>query len=176
MHCVSTLQKNYNILFIVTDQERYLESHPVGTSWCARELLQSIGATFEKHYISSNMSTPSRSVIYTGQHITSTMMSDNTDVPWQNALCVSIPTMGHKLRSAGYYTAYKGKFHLSNYGAMKIPGAESNQDSEIKPSDQLEVYGFSDWNCEGEIAGGMLDGFYKDDYISSSAIRWHREK
>ena len=73
---------HYNIMFITTDQEHYFESPPAGTNWKARELLASVGATFEKHYVCSNMSTSSRSTIYTGQHITGTEMVDNSDMPW----------------------------------------------------------------------------------------------
>ena len=72
---------NYNIIFITTDQERYIKDFPAGTAYEARELLASLGATFEKHYACATMSTSSRSVIFTGKHITDTKMIDNTDFP-----------------------------------------------------------------------------------------------
>ena len=72
---------NYNIIFITTDQERYMQDYPAGTAYEARELLASLGATFEKHYACATMSTSSRSVIFTGKHITDTKMIDNTDFP-----------------------------------------------------------------------------------------------
>jgi len=167
----------YNILFITTDQERYFETPPAGTNWRARELLQSIGVTFEKHYICSNMSSSSRSVMYTGRHITGTKMPDNTDFPWQDALNEDIPTIGDMMREAGYYTAYKGKFHMLNEGAIEIPNSNSEQNTEKnQQQDALEVYGFSDWNFEGDIVGGVLEGYHKDEYIKSSAVRWLRDK
>ncbi len=69
---------NYNILFITTDQEHYFSEYPEGNEFKARQLLAELGTTFEKHYACSNMSTSSRSVIYTGTHITDTEMLDNT--------------------------------------------------------------------------------------------------
>lgn len=44
-----------------------------------------MGTTFEKHYCCSNLSTSSRSVLYTGSHVPDTGMYDNTDYPWQEA-------------------------------------------------------------------------------------------
>ena len=70
----------YNVLFIVTDQEHYFQGYPEGTNYKARELLAELGTTFEKHYACSNMSTSSRSVMFTGTHITNTGMIDNTDI------------------------------------------------------------------------------------------------
>ena len=170
---------NYNVLLVVTDQERYFETPPAGTDWRARNLLQSNGITFRKHYISSNMCSPSRAVMYTGQHITATKIADNTDVPWQDALSVDIPTIGHLMREAGYYTAYKGKFHISHEGAIEISGQNSDntgQNTETQQQDALEIYGFSDWNFEGEVAGSMLEGYHKDEYIKSSSVRWLRDR
>ena len=54
----------YNIIFLTTDQEIYMESYPKGSDYEARERLRKIGTTFEKHYACSNVSTSSRSVIY----------------------------------------------------------------------------------------------------------------
>jgi len=168
---------NYNIIFITTDQERYFDTPPGGTAWRARELLQSIGVTFEKHYISSNMSASSRSVMYTGQHITATKMADNTEMPWQDEFSPHITNIGHIMLKAGYYTAYKGKFHLLNEGVNMDPNAEPEQQTErIQRQNDLEVYGFSDWNFEGDMPGNMLEGYHKDEYIKSAAVRWLREK
>ena len=153
---------NYNILLIVSDQERYFETPPAGTDWQARKLLQSNGTTFRKHYIASNMSTSSRAVMYTGQHITATKMADNTDSAWQDALSEDIPTIGDMMREAGYYTAYKGKFHILDEGVFKVRSQNPEDTEQSQPQNDLEVYGFSDWNFEGEMAGSMLEGYHKD--------------
>ena len=69
----------YNILLLTTDQEHYMAEYPDGSNYKARLLLAELGTTFEKHYICSNMSTSSRSVMFTGVHIPQTGMIDNTD-------------------------------------------------------------------------------------------------
>ena len=168
---------NYNILLIVSDQERYFETPPAGTDWRARKLLQSIGTSFDKHYVNANMSTSSRAVMYTGQHITATKMADIIDVPWQSAMDENIPTIGDMMRESGYYTAYKGKFYLAEGGAVETADTNAKaSEQKHQQLDALEVYGFSDWNFEGEIGGSMLEGYHKDEYIKSSAVRWLRDK
>ena len=89
---------NYNILFITTDQERYFSTFPEGTDYKARQLLAELGTTFEKHYVCANVSTSSRSVIYTGTHITDTAMLDNIDFDWQAPLDESLVTVGDRMR------------------------------------------------------------------------------
>src|SRR5215510_10726570 len=71
----------FNILFILTDQERYFRPGelPVGYSLLAHEQLRRRGTTFVNHHINSCVCTPSRSVVYTGQHIQHTRMFDNTN-------------------------------------------------------------------------------------------------
>ena len=105
----------YNILFILTDQERYFRPGelPIGYSLPAHERLGKQGTTFVNHRINSCVCTPSRSVLYTGQHIQQTGMFDNTNFPWIKSMSPEIPTVGDMLRDAGYYTAYKGKWHLT---------------------------------------------------------------
>ena len=105
----------YNILFILTDQERFLrpEELPVGYSLPAHERLMKQGTMFLNHRINSCVCTPSRSVIYTGQHIQQTRMFDDTNFPWISSLSTDIRTVGGMLQEAGYYTAYKGKWHLT---------------------------------------------------------------
>ena len=103
--------KKYNVLFLLTDQERYIPASdmPVGYSLPAHERLAREGVEFENHQIASNVCTPSRAVIYTGQHIQNNGMFDNCDFPWTDDLSTEIDTLGDMLRREGYYTAYKGK-------------------------------------------------------------------
>ena len=37
----------YNIIFITTDQESYMEQYPAGSDYAARERLRKLGTTFE---------------------------------------------------------------------------------------------------------------------------------
>ena len=40
-------------------------------------------------------------------------MFDNTNFPWIESMSTDLRTIGDLLREAGYYTAYKGKWHLT---------------------------------------------------------------
>ena len=154
---------NYNIVFITTDQEQYFSEFPSGTAYEARKLLAELGTTFEKHYNCATMSTSSRSVIYTGKHITDTLMIDNTDFEWQGMLSENMRTIGDMMRSAGYYTAYKGKWHMAN--------ASTISDVEDELTD-LGEYGFADWNVSGDYIGKMWEGYDKDPEIVSHTLEW----
>ena len=105
----------YNILFILTDQERRFrpDEFPKGYRLPAHERLAKNGIVFENHRINSCVCTSSRSVIYTGLHIQQTKMFDNTNFPWMQSMSTDLKTVGDLLREAGYYTAYKGKWHLT---------------------------------------------------------------
>ena len=85
--------KPYNILFILTDQERYFDpaSLPVGYSLPGRERLQREGTTFANNQIGTSVCSSSRSVIYTGQHIQHTKVFDNLGFPWSNELSLDTP-------------------------------------------------------------------------------------
>ena len=72
------------------------------------------------------MCSASRAVIYTGLHMPHNGIFDNAGVPYMKSLDAKLPTIGKILRKLGYYTAYKGKFHLN--AAMAV----ENQPSDIK--------------------------------------------
>jgi arylsulfatase len=86
----------YNILMIASDQERYLrpDELPVGYRLPGHEKLASRGTVFDNHQIASCVCTPSRAVLYTGQHIPNNGMFDNTNFPRANDLSTDIPTIG----------------------------------------------------------------------------------
>ena len=156
-----TMQNGYNVLLITVDQEHYFPENPAGTAWKARQLLAELGTTFEKHYSCSNMSTSSRSVMFTGTHITDTNMIDNTDFAWQGAMDDSITTMGDMMREAGYYTALKGKWHLGDASILH-EGAQLTD---------LESYGYADWGGADSI-GKVREGNTQDPMIVSETLEW----
>ena len=74
----------FNILMIVTDQEQYFRPGdlPDGFRLPGQEKLASTGRRmFENHQVASCVCTPSRAVMYTGQHIQNNGMFDNTNFP-----------------------------------------------------------------------------------------------
>src|SRR6516165_5028786 len=158
--------RGLNILFIFTDQERYTAKWPKDLSLPAHERLQRTGVTFTQHYTSAIMCTPSRSVLMTGLQTADNKMFDNCDCPWQQSLSPKVPTIGHMLRKAGYYTAYKGKWHLNRE-------FDSHQPTKLFTK-EMEEYGFADYASPGDLVGHDLGGYQFDNVIGASAITWLR--
>jgi len=156
-----------NIIFITTDQEHYFANLPEDGSYEARKLLEQMGTTFEKHYCCANMSTSSRSVIYTGTHIAHTGMHDNTEAPWQGPLNEDIVTIADRLNTLDYYCAYKGKWHMGK-GKNMVTGEEAH------PIDMTK-YGFFDWGGT-DYVGSTHEGHQVDPIISSEAVSWLESK
>ncbi|MCB0137617.1 MAG: sulfatase-like hydrolase/transferase, partial [Caldilineaceae bacterium] len=151
-----------NILVIVTDQEYAHQALPAGVALRNRDRIRSRGVTFNHHQATTTVCTPSRSVMWTGQHTPFTRMFDNTNFAWiedMRADAATLPTIGHMLRELGYYTAYKGKWHESEF-------AEGNT------KDAMEPFGFADFQEWGDAYGAPLDGFTKDPQTAADAAGW----
>lgn len=164
--------RKFNILMIVTDQERWVppEAYPVGYRLPGHEKLASRGVSFENHQIASNVCTPSRAVLYTGKHIQNNGVFDNADFPWCDDLSTEIGTIGDLLRQEGYYTAYKGKFHLNNdFETIN----ELNNPKRLL-ADEMEAYGFSDYFGIGDIIAHTEGGYLHDGVIASMSTSWLR--
>jgi arylsulfatase len=154
--------KRTNFLVIVTDQEYAHQPLPSGVDLPNRQRLHSRGVTFNNHQVTTTVCTPSRSVMWTGRHTPDTRMFDNTNLAWiedMRADSEALPTIGHMLRDLGYYTAYKGKWHLSEF-------AEGNT------SDAMEPFGFSDFQDWGDAYGAPFDGLNKDPMTAAEAVEW----
>lgn len=157
-----------NILFVFTDQERFQTSWPKGLSLPGHERMARTGVTFTNHQCPATMCTSSRSVIVTGLQTPDNGMYENLDVPWMKDLSLSTPTYGHMLRKAGYYTAYKGKWHLSREFDTKS--------IEKFMTPEMEKYGFADNFSPGDLIGHTLGGYSFDHITAGSAINWLRTK
>jgi arylsulfatase len=155
-----------NIVFVFGDQERFISKWPSGLSLPGRERLQKEGVAFQNHYTSAIMCTPSRSVLVTGLQTPDNRMFDNCDVAWVQSMSTKIPTIGHMLRKAGYYAAYKGKWHLNK--------DFDTQDPEKLFTREMDAYGFSDYIGTGDLIGHTLGGYEFDHVIGSSAVTWLR--
>ena len=157
---VSDESQMYNILFLTTDQTYAHVPFPEGYEFPNRQRLEDAGLVFDSYQVNTALCTPSRSVMYTGLHAVQNGMWDNTNMVWIDDLDPQVVrTVGHMLRDAGYYTAFKGKWHLST-----ITGEHTR--------DALEPYGFSDYQDFGEIWGEVRDGFERDGEIASDAAGW----
>jgi arylsulfatase len=162
-----------NLLFICMDQLRswpdWPEKLPLPTF---RRLLRE-GRAFRNYHVHQAPCGPSRATFYTGQHIQKTGMYTNPpgefatytpDGPRGPELPEGFPTIGTLLREQGYYTAYKGKWHLSvvnqKIGAGRFPNATK----------ALEPYGFSDYNYDGEHTGLTWAGFSHDGVAAAESV------
>jgi arylsulfatase len=151
-----------NILMIVTDQEYAHQSLPAGFVLANRDRIRSRGVSFDNQYATTSVCTPSRSVMLTGRHTPHTRMFDNTNFAWIDDMKAdpeTLPTIGHMLRDLGYYTVYKGKWHLSE---LPTEGAR----------EAMEPYGFSEYQDWGDAQGQPMDGLLKDPLIADEAVGW----
>jgi len=117
-----------NILIIMVDELRFpppYEDQAV-KEWSAKYLkaqsfLRSNGVEFLNHYAGSTACAPSRTTLYTGQYpslhgVSQTDGAAKTafdpDMFWLDPN--TVPTFGDYLRTAGYKTFWKGKWHASH--------------------------------------------------------------
>ena len=163
--------RQYNVLFILTDQERYQPELLGKGHWPGRDRLAKMGTTFENHQVCSMVCTPSRSVIFTGQHIQHTGMFDNTNFPWQDDMSYDIPTIGHMMRAAGYYSTYQGKWHLNKRFHEHFPPGEPLK---LVGYHRMDKYGFSDFTGIGDVVGDTLGGYVTDQFVTATAQGWLR--
>jgi len=167
--------KKYNILFVLTDQERYFDPKtlPTGYSLPGRERIQRDGISFINHQIATAVCSSSRSVIYTGQHIQQTKVFDNLGFPWSNELSLDTPTIGKYLNDAGYFSAYQGKVHmLDALEEVEIADAPDVNMDELNKI--MQEYGFNDYVGVGDIIGNTMGGYRTDEFTTSTAVRWLR--
>lgn len=159
--------KQPNVLFIFTDQERYLKDTPKEFTLPGHEKLMNQGISFDQHYCPAVMCTSSRAVLLTGLQTPDNRMFENADMPYVKAMSTKIPTIGHMLRKAGYYTAYKGKWHLNHDFDTKHPSRVFTQ--------EMDAYGFSDYGLPVDGLAHALGGYTQDQLITSNAIAWMRK-
>ena len=150
-----------NILILCMDQWQTHMKVPDNVPFPAMRRLEAQGVSFQRQYCTVPICTASRSSMWTGVHAKNTGLWDNTNFAWINELSGAIPTIGHMLRDQGYYTAFKGKWHLS-----ELPHNEK----------ALERYGFSDFQQWGEMFGTPLQGELYDGVAAFETVDWLENK
>lgn len=155
-----------NVLFIFTDQERYAPSLVRDLSLVGHQRLMESGTTFTNHYCSAVMCTSSRAVLLTGLQTCDNGMFENVDMPYVRPLSPHTPTIGTLLRRQGYYTAYKGKWHLNRAFDTDTPSRLFTA--------EMEEYGFADFVWPGDVLAHSLGGYKNDHMVAGSAISWLR--
>ena len=158
------MAKKKNILMILVDEERTPQHFPPGISLPAREWLRSRGLSFERYYVNTAPCTPSRSVIFTGWHTPRNGMVDNTPFAYVGDMDPSIATLGDMAARAGYYSAYKGKWHLAELAPTEDPRTTTEH--------AMEGYGFFDFQHDGDLQSMAREGYTHDGHIAANAIHW----
>ncbi|MBD9413962.1 sulfatase-like hydrolase/transferase [Pseudomonas sp. PDM16] len=157
-----------NILLIVTDQQRAHHDLPSAVPLPGHERLLQRAASLGNFHVNTTPCSPSRSVLFTGQHTQKTLITANVGLPPFRELSPQIPTLGHMLREQGYLTAYKGKWHLSH-----IEQSSNLTYGVVQPStDALLPYGFADYNLNGDPHGSLMTGFIYDKVTASDSVAW----
>lgn len=152
-----------NIVLITTDQEQPWRKYPHKAGLKHHERLLARSTHFENWTVNSVPCGPSRSVLYTGQHIQKTRIIDNPGVPpWKNSLDENILTIGKLFKEAGYRTVYKGKWHLS----VIPPDADGDHSRGLQP------FGFDEYQQEPEAVGRGHDGHLHDPAVARDAAKW----
>lgn len=139
--------KGMNVLVFMTDQERAIQHFPKG--WAVNNLpgndrLMRHGLAFSRAFCNACMCSPSRATLMTGyfpaQHGVKWTLEENmsaNDYPQQELpLPSAMRNLATVMKSVGYATPYKGKFHLSK---------KSNPDGPWAPED-VDKYGFQRWD------------------------------
>lgn len=163
-----------NILLITTDQERARSDLPTQLDLPQHDRLLNKGVEFRKFIATTTPCSPARSVLYTGQHTKFTKLLGNPGTALAGYLDTDFPTIGHMMRKAGYYTAYKGKWHLAPF--VIFPDMEERLSGFKGGVDLMEPYGFSDYSLRGDRWGGAWDGYSHDAEIASEAAIWMENK
>ena len=157
---MSDLQHRPNVLIMCIDQWDMHMELPDGVELPTLRRLEQQGVTLDSHYCTVPICTPSRTTMWTGQHAKKVGMWDNTNFPWITSMSSDVPTLGTMMREEGYYTAFKGKWHVS--------------DIEPLSEDALDSYGFSDYQLWGDPWGGPLEGEITDGAIALETVDWLR--
>ncbi len=146
-----------NVLILCMDQWDARMRVPEGVRFPAMERLEERGVSFDRHYCTVPICTPSRATMWTGVHAKKAGLWDNTNFAWIDELSPEIPTVGHLMREQGYYTSFKGKWHCSELS---------------RSEDALERHGFSDYQQWGEMFGAPLQGAQLDGTAVFETVDW----
>jgi arylsulfatase len=88
------LDRPYNVILIITDEECYHLRPAQGFATPARDELRRRGTTFLNHYIGSAMCTPSRGVMFSGQPPQVNGVFDQMEMGYVPSLRTDRPSMG----------------------------------------------------------------------------------
>src|SRR6516164_6858643 len=156
----------YNVVLLIVDQLAYRLLAGPDYSRPALDSIARHGVTFQNHYISSAMCSPSRASFLTGQPPQVTGVIDQMQYSFVHSLSPDMPNVGSVLKGLGYKTAYFGKFEMDK--ALLVSQPTVNYSTAFQP------YGFDVASAAGDIGSDPDSGFDNDSFIAGEAVRWLR--
>lgn len=176
-------EKKKNLLFIITDQQRYDALGYAGNSVIKTPNLDRLakqGAFFPYAYTACAVCGPSRSSILTGSSVERTGVNSNEQTYYYDGENImTMPTFDQILAENGYHCEYYGKWHAmtSSADAYKNPiQIAENGNSVFGPGgqshiwrDYLKTLGPIPQPGEGEF----IDGMSKYPYIANPLDRYY---
>ena len=145
-----------NIIFILADDLGYGDLSSYGSTAIQTPNIDRIGeegVVFTDAHSPSSVCTPTRYGFLTGRYCWRTWLTRSalsSDAPL--LIDVDRPTVASVLRSAGYYTAHIGKWHL---GFGREDDYAENREGQGSPNAWRSRKGGADWN--GELKPGPLE-------------------
>jgi arylsulfatase len=156
----------YNVVFLIVDQRTYRLLAGPDYALSGSDAIARHGVTFQNHFISSAMCSPSRASFLTGQPPQVTGVIDQMQYSFSHSLSPDMPNVGSVLKGLGYRTAYFGKFEMDK--------AILDAQPTINYSTAFQPYGFDVASAGGDIGSAPDSGFDNDRYIAGEAVRWLR--
>lgn len=178
----ATAKKKPNLLFIITDQQRFDALSIAGNTVLKTPNLDRLakqGAFFKNAYTQCAVSGPTRSCILTGTTVENNGVRTN-DLAYyaQQEGLMTMPTFDEILSKNGYRCEYYGKWHSqsSHANIYKNPQQMAkNGKSVFGPGGQSHIYNdFLDQHSparelkEGELLDGMTNRPYRPDPLDGS--------
>jgi len=151
-----------NVVFILTDDQRWdalsCEGHPFLKTPHLDRLAQE-GARFANMFVTTSLCSPSRASFLSGLYASTHKVLNNfTDYP------VDLPSFPRALQSAGYETAYIGKWHMGEQSDARRPGF----DYWVSHKGQGKYYD-TEFNFNGTRR--VLEGYYTER-VTDVAVKW----
>ena len=151
------VEEKPNLLFIVTDQQRYDALGMVGEFPFLKtpnlDKLASQGVTYERTYTQCAVCAPARATLMTGRTIENHGVYTNY---YDNTQHTEMKTFDEILVENGYYTEYHGKFHL--------PEPMSECYEQITTNDDYPAYLDKVFPAVKAKSGERIDNTYKRAY------------
>jgi len=153
-----------NVIFILTDDQRWdqlgCEGHPF-LKTPNLDRIAAEGARFKNMFVTTSLCSPSRASFLSGLYAnTHGVVNNFTDYP------EDLDSFPKRLQSAGYNTAYIGKWHMGEEDDASRPGF----DFWCSHSGQGDYYD-TEFNINGKRQ--VLEGYYTTR-ITDVACRWLR--